>query len=88
LKIYLFSDVLDTHWFIDKIHPKNTPPPPLPDLTGLRDAGIPLVPYATFLERINSENVSRRRKIVHSHLSNSGWYWDDIYQTDENKKIL
>jgi hypothetical protein len=53
--------------------------PPIPSLESLKEAGLPLVDEETYLARMNSPLIKKRRKKMAAFMYASGWRWDDQY---------
>ena len=50
-------------------------PPPHPNLTAVRDAGIPTVPEQQFVDAL--QEISHRRRLLLGLVRNDGWDWTD-----------
>lgn len=50
--------------------------PPLPDLSKLREKGVPTVDDAEFYRKL--EEMKERRKILYGVIQNGAWYWPPI----------
>ncbi len=57
--------------------------PPVPDLRALREAGIPTVSDAEFLERLEAED--ERRRLLWGLVRYDGWTWDDVASRAEGR---
>ena len=60
----------------DGFVPRSGEVPPRPDVSGLRDAGIPLSPEEGWDEAF--EAVSERRSLLLALVRDDGWTWDDV----------
>lgn len=69
-----------TKTFLDTLHGAFIEPsddvPPLPDLSRLREKGVPTVDDAAFHKRL--EEMQDRRKILYGVIQNGAWYWPPI----------